>query len=168
MKTQRKFTVLRGSLDGRGVSRRMDTCTCMAELLCCLPETTTTLLIGYVPSSSAVANSVTPWTVACLLLCPWWFSRQAYWRGWPRPPPGYLPNPGIKPRPPTLQADSLMSEPPGKPRNTGMGCYALFQEIFPTQGLNPQGLPCLPALADGFFTTHTTREAPNQFYSSIK
>ena len=66
MKTQRKFTVLRGSLDGRGVSRRMDTCTCMAELLCCLPEIITTLLFGYVLSSSAVSKSVTPWTVACL------------------------------------------------------------------------------------------------------
>ena len=40
------------------------------------------------------------------------FSRQEHWNV---PSPGYLPDPGIKPRPPTLQADSLLSEPPGKP-----------------------------------------------------
>ena len=43
------------------------------------------------------------------------FSRQEYWRGLPFPSPGDLPDPGIDPRPPTLQADSLPSEPPGKP-----------------------------------------------------
>ena len=43
------------------------------------------------------------------------FSRQAYWSGLPCPPPGDLPKPGIKPRFPALQMDSLPSEPPGKP-----------------------------------------------------
>ena len=43
------------------------------------------------------------------------FSRQEYWSGWPFPPPEDLPNPGVKPRSSTLQADSLPSEPPGKP-----------------------------------------------------
>ena len=43
------------------------------------------------------------------------FSRQEYWSGLPFPSPGDLPDPGIKPRSPTLQADSLTSEPPGKP-----------------------------------------------------
>ena len=42
------------------------------------------------------------------------FSRQAYLSGLLYPPPGNLPNPGIEPRSPTLQADSLPSEPPGK------------------------------------------------------
>ena len=42
-------------------------------------------------------------------------SRQEYWSGLPFPFPGDLPNPEIKPRSPTLQADSLPSEPPGKP-----------------------------------------------------
>ena len=50
------------------------------------------------------------------LLCPWGFSRQEYWSGLPCPPPGDLPNPGIEPRSPTLQADSLPSEPPGEPK----------------------------------------------------
>ena len=49
------------------------------------------------------------------LLCPWGFSRQEYWSGLPCLPPGDLPNAGIEPRSPTLQADSLPSEPPGKP-----------------------------------------------------
>ena len=41
------------------------------------------------------------------------FSRQEYWSGLPFPSPGDLPNPGIEPRSPTLQADSLLIEPPG-------------------------------------------------------
>ena len=44
------------------------------------------------------------------------FSRQEHWSGLPFPSPGDLPNPGIKPRSPAWQADSLPSEPPGKPR----------------------------------------------------
>ena len=43
------------------------------------------------------------------------FSRQEYWSGLPSPPPGNLPNPGIEPRSPASQADSLPTEPPGKP-----------------------------------------------------
>ena len=42
------------------------------------------------------------------------FSRQEYWSGLPFPSPGYLPDPGIKPVSPTLQAEALGSEPPGK------------------------------------------------------
>ena len=42
------------------------------------------------------------------------FSRQEHWSGSPRPPPGDLPNSGIEPRSPALQADSLPIEPPGK------------------------------------------------------
>ena len=49
------------------------------------------------------------------------FSRQEYWSGLPCPSPGDLPNPGIELRSPALQADSLPSEPPGKPKNTGVG-----------------------------------------------
>ena len=43
------------------------------------------------------------------------FSWQEYWSGLPVPSPGDLSDPGIKPRSPTLQADSLLPEPPGKP-----------------------------------------------------
>ena len=46
------------------------------------------------------------------------FSRQEYWSGLPFPSPGDLPDPGIEPRSPTLEADALTSEPPGKPYST--------------------------------------------------
>ena len=44
------------------------------------------------------------------------FSRQDYWSGLPFPSPEDLPDPGIEPGSPTLQADTLTSEPPGKPQ----------------------------------------------------
>ena len=47
-----------------------------------------------------------------------------------------LPNPGIKPRSPALQVDSLPVEPQGKPKNTGVGNLSLLLQIFLTQGLN--------------------------------
>ena len=53
------------------------------------------------------------------------------------PPPGDFPNPGIKPRSPALQVASLPAEPPGKPKNTGVGSISLLQWIFLTQGSNP-------------------------------
>jgi len=56
--------------------------------------------------------------------------------------PGDLPNPDIKPRSPTLQADSLPAEPQGKPKNTGMGRLSLLQQIFLTQELNQGLLHC--------------------------
>ena len=43
------------------------------------------------------------------------------------PSPGDLPNPGIEPRSPTLQVDSLPAEPQRKPKNTGMGSLSLLQ-----------------------------------------
>ena len=49
---------------------------------------------------------------------------------------GDLPNSDIEPKSPTLQAYSLLSEPPGKPKNTGVGSLSLLQGIIPTQGLN--------------------------------
>ena len=55
---------------------------------------------------------------------------------------GNLPNPGIKPRSPTLQADSLPAEPQGKPKNTGVGSLSLLQGIFLTQELNRGLLHC--------------------------
>ena len=55
---------------------------------------------------------------------------------------GNLPNPGIKPRALTLQVDSLSSEPPGKPMNTGVGSLSLLQGIFLTQESNWSLLYC--------------------------
>ena len=53
-----------------------------------------------------------------------------------------FPNPGIETRSPSLQADSLPSEPPGKSMNTGVGSLSLLQGIFPTQELNRGLLHC--------------------------
>ena len=70
------------------------------------------------------------------------FSRSEYWSGWPFPSPGDLPNPGIKPRSPALQVDSLPAEPQGKPKNTGVGSLSLLQRIFLPQVLNRRFLHC--------------------------
>ena len=56
----------------------------------------------------------TPWTVACQVPLSVGFSRQEYWSGLPFPSPGDLHDPGIEPRSPALQADSLPTELPGK------------------------------------------------------
>ena len=79
------------------------------------------------------------------------FSRQEYCSGLPFPTPGYLPNPGLEPKSPALQADSFPPETPGKPKqslwnspgkNIGVGIHSLLQEIFPTQGLIPRLSHC--------------------------
>ena len=57
----------------------------------------------------------TPWTVACQAPLSMRFLRQEYWSGLPFPSPGDLPNPGIEPSSPALQADSLPTELQGKP-----------------------------------------------------
>ena len=59
---------------------------------------------------------VTLWAVACQGPLSMGFSRKEYWSGLPCPPPGNLPNPGIEPRSPGLQVDSLPAEPPAKPK----------------------------------------------------
>ena len=64
---------------------------------------------------SPVRLFVTPWTVAYQASLSMGFSRQEYWSGLPWPSPGDLPDPGIEPESPALQADALPSEPPGKP-----------------------------------------------------
>ena len=53
------------------------------------------------------------------------FSRQEYWSGLPFASPGDLPNRGNKPRSPALQADTLPSEPPGKPMYS-IGAFKFF------------------------------------------
>ena len=59
------------------------------------------------------------------------FSRSEYWSGQPFPSPEDFPNPGIEPKSPTLQADSLPAEPQGKPKNTGMGSLSFLQGNLP-------------------------------------
>ena len=67
-----------------------------------------------VKSLSRVRHFATPWTVAYQTSPPMGFFRQEYWNGLSFPSPGALPDPGIEPRFPALQADTLSSEPPGK------------------------------------------------------
>ena len=64
---------------------------------------------------SHVRLFATPWTVAHQAPPSIGFSRQEYWSGLPFPSPGDLPDPGIEPRSPALQAAALTSQPPGKP-----------------------------------------------------
>ena len=78
------------------------------------------------------------------------FSRQEYWIGLPFPCPGDLPNPGIKPGSPTLQADALPSGPPGKPSSVQ------FSHSFVSNSLRPHGLqharPPYPSPTPGVYS----------------
>ena len=58
-----------------------------------------------------------------------------------------------------LQLDKCLCPWDSLGKNTGVGCHALLQGIFQTQGSNPN-LTMFPALAGGFFTASATREAP--------
>ena len=68
------------------------------------------MVSGPIESESEVVQSCltlcNPWTVAHKAPLSMGFSRQEYWSGLPFPSPGDLPDPGIKPRSPTLQADT--------------------------------------------------------------
>ena len=119
-------SMLCGSLSGRGVWGRMDTCVYVAESPHLSAETGTALLIGSVHVLSCVWLLATPWTVAPQAPLSVGFSRQEYWSGLPCPPPGDLPNPEVEPRFPTWQVESLPYEPPGKPKNTGIGSLSLL------------------------------------------
>ena len=66
-----------------------------------------------VKSLSHVLLFAIPWTVAYQVPPSTGFSRQEYRRGFPFPSPSDLPDPGIEPRSPTLEADTLTYEPPG-------------------------------------------------------
>ena len=65
-------------------------------------------------SLSPVQFFATPWTVAHQVSPSMGFSSQEYWSGLPFPSPGDLPDPGVEPRSPALQADALPSQPPSK------------------------------------------------------
>ena len=83
-------------------------------LICPSSSSCTFNICASVKLLSRVRLFVIPWTVAYQAPPSMEFSRQEYWHGLPFPSPGDLPNPGIEPRSPTLQADTLPSESPGK------------------------------------------------------
>ena len=64
---------------------------------------------------SGVQLFVTPWTLGLQAPLSIGYSRQEYWSGVPCPPPRDLPDPGIEPRSPALQADSLLPSYKGSP-----------------------------------------------------
>ena len=70
-----------------------------------------------VKSLSCVRLFATPWTISYQAPLSMESSRQEFWSGLPFPSLGNLPDPGIEPGSPALQADTLPSEPPGKPTN---------------------------------------------------
>ena len=91
-------------------------------------------------SHSVVSHSLQPHGLQpAELLCPWGFSKREYWSELPCPPAGDLPNSGTEPTSPELQADSLLIELPGKPKNTGVG--SLSHSLRP-HGLQPARLLC--------------------------
>ena len=73
-------------------------------------------------SLSRVRLFVTPWTVACQASLSMEFSRQEYWGGLPCPSPGDLPDPGIEPMSPSLQSDSLPTEPLSQDTKSSLLC----------------------------------------------
>ena len=75
-------------------------------------------------SCSLAKLFVTLWTIACQAPLSMGLPSQEYWSRLPFPPPGDLPDEGIEPRSPALQADSLPPKPPGKPGNAGL-CFRL-------------------------------------------
>ena len=73
-------------------------------------------MCGAMLSCPVVSDSLWPYGLqSTRLLCPWGFSRQEYWNGWPIPSPGNLSNPWIKPGSPALQVDSFSAELPECP-----------------------------------------------------
>ena len=72
---------------------------------------------------------MTPWTAAHQASLSRRFSRQGYWSGLPFPSPEDLPNPGIEPGSPVLQADSLLTELQGKPLLLFLNSYIFIHLI---------------------------------------
>ena len=85
---------------------------------------------------------MTPWTVTHQAPLSMGFSRQEYWSGLPCLPPGTLPKPGFERWSPAFHTDSLPSEPPGKPKNTGVGSLSILQGIFLTHESTESLLHC--------------------------
>ena len=76
----------------------------------------------YITTGKTTLLFATPWTVAYQAPLSMGFSRQECWSGLQFPSPGDLPNPEIEPRSPTVRANALPSEPPGKSKSTWTLC----------------------------------------------
>ena len=108
-----------------------------------------------VKSLSRVQLFAIPWTIAHQAPPSMGFSRQEYWSGLPFSSPGYLPNPGIEPRSPAMQADASTSEPPGKPHYAHQ--FSSVAQLCPTlcgpMNCSTPGLPVYHQLLE-FNQTH--------------
>ena len=106
-----------------------------------------------------------PWTVARQAPLSMGFSRQEYWSGLPFPSPGDLPNPGIEPGSPPLQADSLPTELQGKIWNyillKDSICFEILLCIFSTGARNKSGNGMVP------FTITSYNTLTNVFHVTI-
>ena len=87
-----------------------------------------------VKSLSRVRLFPIPWTVAYQAPPSLGFSWQEYWSGLPFPSPGDIPNPGIEPESPALQADSLPTELPGTLNLLVMIILSFFNRMWKSQG----------------------------------
>ena len=113
----------------------------------------------------------------------WGFSRQEHGSGLPCPPPGDLPNPGIEPRSPALEADSLPSEPTGKPKkdhttykvyhNDYVALYCLPPQLLNTCFLTslsqipPAEPSCLPSSAPIHSSSHSHMPSAPSFLPAM-
>ena len=152
--------MLHGSLDGRGVWRRMDTCICMAESLCCPPETITIFLISYMKwkwkSLSCVQFFATPWTSSP------WNSPQNTGVGslsllW-----GIFPteesNPGL------LHCRQIFYQLSHKESPRVLEWVTYLFSSGPSQPRNPTRIPCI---AGRFFTNWAMRKALWTFVDKV-
>ena len=116
----------------------------------------------------------TPWTIAYQSPPSMEFSRQKYWSGLPFPSRGDLPDPGIEPRSPTLQADALPCEPPGKPHGLSSPWNSPGQNMewvafpFSRGSSQPRDRTQVSCIAGGFFTSWATREAHVYKFNGVK
>ena len=101
-----------------------------------------------VKSLSRVRLFATPWSAASQAPLSLGFSRQEYWSGLPLPSPGDLPTSEIEPGSLTLQADALLSKPPGKPMiNPQVKSYVTVKvERFSSKIRNKSRMPTLTTL----------------------
>ena len=123
-------------------------------------------------SRLVMSNSVITRAAACQVPLFMGFSRQGYWSGLSFPSPGDLSDPGIKPESPSLQAYSLLSEPPGESQKFVL-CYLsnLCPQNSPSKNTRvgscslsrgssqPKDRTQVSCLAGRFFTVRATREA---------
>ena len=114
-----------------------------------------------------MSDSVTTWAIAYQAPLSIEFSRPEYWSELPFRFPGDLPNPGIRPRSPTLQEDSLPAEPSGKPKNPGVGSLSLLHWIFLTQESNWSLLHCRLILYQLRYQASPRMKSRNLFFKTL-